>query len=129
MRNITKEMVKIWKMEDVDWLGYQVDRQKSFEFHHLVKREHFGKLEINNGAVLGYSHKYLHIIEYKDLDMYIYLNNILKNINNQRCMPNTQQLLAIDSVLRMFEREHCSDTNAKGRLIIKEEYTKRLIKK
>lgn len=60
--------------------------------------------------------------------MYIYLNNILKEINNQGYMPIYRQYKAIDSILRQFEIEHCSDRTKKGKLLIKEEYTKRLIK-
>ena len=70
------------------------------------------------------SHEYLHIIEYKDLDMYLYINNILKQINDQQARPTKQQLLAIRDVLLQFEREHDTETNSKGRLLIKQRYIK-----
>ena len=85
MREITRLMINEWKMKEMDWLGYEVQRNNQYQFHHIVKREHGGKLEISNGAILGeLSHQYLHIVECKDLEMYIYLNNILKQINNQQ---------------------------------------------
>ena len=62
----------------------------------------------------------------KDIEIYSYINNMLKTINSQMYMPTRQQLLAIDSVFRQFEREYCGKKTAKGNELIKEEYTKRL---
>lgn len=124
--NIKDLMIYIWKMEDIDWLGYKLEKKDKFTFHHITKKCNGGKLEINNGAILtNISHPYLHIIESRDFDMYLYLNNILRAINDQRQMPNKLQVLAIKNVLEQFEREHCSDRTSKGKTLIKEEYLKR----
>lgn len=129
MQRITKILYDIYDMDKTDWLGYEILDSERLDFHHITKREDGGKKIIANGAVLNnYDHKYLHIVEYKDLEMYLYLNAILRIINNQGHMPTTAQLKAIDSVLKEFEREHCSDVNAKGEYLIKERYTRRLIK-
>jgi hypothetical protein len=117
-------------MDNMDWMGYKLTRKNFPTFHHLVKKCDGGSLSIENGAVLGKNdHTYLHIIEYKDYEMYLYINNILKEINNQRYMPTYNQICDIDDTLYLFEKEHCSDTNKKGELIIKPEYTRRLIKR
>jgi len=124
--NIKNLMIYIWKMDDIDWLGYKLEKKDKFTFHHIIKKCNGGKLEINNGAILtNISHPYLHIIESRDFDMYLYLNNILRAINDQRQMPDKLQLLAIKGVLEQFEREHCSDRTSKGKTLIKEEYLKR----
>lgn len=118
-------------MSNIDWMGYELKKGNIFNYHHIIKKEHGGLLTINNGAILcggTSSHQYLHIIEYKDFELYVYLNNILQNINSQREMPSRQQLLAIDSILRQFEREHSGDRTSKGKVLIKEEYTRRIIK-
>jgi len=129
MKQITKFMINMWDMSNIDWMGYKLNKNNPYTYHHILKKEFGGKETIDNGAILTkIPHEYIHIIEFKDLEMYIYINNLLKNINNQRELPNRQQLLAIDSILRQFEREHCSDRNSKGKLLIKEEYTNRLIK-
>lgn len=129
MKNITRIMIDQWNMKDVDWLGYKMTRNNPYTFHHIQKREHGGREIISNGAIITKNpHEYIHLIEIKDLEMYIYLNNILKEINNQGYMPIYRQYKAIDSILSQFEREHCSDRTKKGKLLIKEEYTKRLIK-
>ena len=130
MKKITIHMINIWKMTNTDWFGYKICKDNLFSYHHIEKRENEGPTTINNGAILcaKTSHPYLHLIEDKDLELYIYLSNILKNINNQREMPNRQQLLAIDSILSQFEREWQGKTNKRGKQLIKEEYTRRFIK-
>jgi hypothetical protein len=79
MKKITQEMIHIFKMTDFDWMGYELTKEANyFTFHHIIKKEHGGKEKINNGAVLigNSAHNYLHIIESRELDMYIYLNKI-----------------------------------------------------
>ena len=126
MKEITREMIRIYKPKGIDWMGYDINSIRDLTYHHIQKREHGGPLTLDNGALLrgNTSHEYLHIIEYKDLDMYIYINNILKQINDQQARPTKQQLLAIRDVLLQFEREHDTDTNAKGKLLIKQRYIK-----
>lgn len=128
MKEIVRQMIEIFHMDNIDWLGYELQDGDTFNFHHILDKNKGGREIIDNGAVLinNTSHQYLHVIEYKDFDMYLYLSNILLSINNQRTMPNKQQMLAIESLLQQFEREHCSDVNAKGKPLIRERYLKRV---
>ena len=128
MKHLVIEMRHIWNVKNIDWMGYRINKGDSLSFHQVVKKEHHGKYEMDNGALLNCnsSHPYLHLIENKDLELYIYLNNLLKNINSQREFPSKQQLLAIDAILRQFEREHCSDRNNKGKFLIKSEFYDRM---
>ena len=120
----------MWNMEDTDWLGYKLQKKDYFSFHHIKPKRDGGKARIDNGAILtSISHPYIHLIESKDIELYIYINNMLKSINDQRQMPTKQQLLAIDSILKQFEKEHSADITNKGCYLIKEEYTKRRIVK
>ena len=120
-RETRKKMIADWGMTNIDWFGYEKAEDEIFSFHHIVPRHSGGLYTINNGSILNdkSSHPYIHLIEVVDPEMFVYLTNILININNQREMPNRQQLLAIRGVLEQFEREHCSDRSNKGRLLIK----------
>ena len=131
MKEIVRQMIELFQMDNIDWLGYELQEGDIFNFHHIINRSRGGLEIIDNGSILcnSSSHQYLHIIEYKDFDMYLYLSNILLSINNQRTMPNKQQQLAIESLLQQFEREHCSDTNAKGKPLIREKYIQRINRK
>lgn len=114
-------MIKIWDMNSVDWLGY--DNLERYSFHHLQKKCNGGKQEISNGSVLHLSsHSYLHTIEYYDLDKYLFLNKILKDVNNQKYMTTKEQLQQIRYVLLEFQREYENKTSSRDKPIIKKEY-------
>ena len=52
MKQITREMLHIYKpLSNMDWMNYRLVR-KDLTFHHLVKREDGGKQVISNGALL-----------------------------------------------------------------------------
>ena len=124
MRDITKRMIKIYNLDKLCFMGYTLDKTASF--HHIIKREHGGKEEISNGAVLNKNaHEYLHIIEYKDYDTYIAINKILKIINNQRDKPTKEQLEIISKILSIFEEEHKHDKTSKNKILIKHQYLER----
>lgn len=121
-----KTLINIYNMQDIDWMGYKL--QERFSYHHIIKRCHKGKRTIDNGAVLYLSsHSYLHTIEYYDLQKYIFINNILKDINNQRTMPTMEQLKQINYILKQFELEHDGESSTRGKLLIKDEYRKRIV--
>jgi len=52
MKQITREMLKIYQpLSNMDWMNYRLVR-KDLTFHHIVKRENQGKQEISNGCLL-----------------------------------------------------------------------------
>lgn len=128
MKQITKIMIQEWNMKQFDWLGYKTSKNNPYTYHHaFIPRRHGGKETIDNGAILcgNTSHPYIHAIESRDLDRYIYLTNILKEINEQHYMPTKEQLERVKSCLESFEREYSGARTRKGKLLIKEEYTRR----
>lgn len=126
MKNITKIMIDQYNVQKIDWMGYKLNKDNLYTYHHIVKREHGGKEIIENGAILTrIAHEYLHKIECKDIELYNYINNVLKQINEQGFGPLKRQLLAIDFILKMFEKEHFGDSTKKGKVLIKNEYFRR----
>lgn len=128
MNKTTIEMLKIYKpYSNLDWLNYKLVREQA-TFHHIEKREEGGKQIITNGAVLmPIPHQYLHIIEYKDIKTYTTINKMFKIINNQRYEPTRDQREIMECLLQDFEYHHSDDRNAKGKLLIKDEYRKRYL--
>lgn len=121
MNDTLKLMLKMYKMGTMDWLGY--DNFERYSFHHIQKRCDGGKQTITNGSPLHISsHAYLHTIENFDPDKYIFLNTVLKAINEQKTMPSIEQLKQIKLVLLEFQNEYESKLNSKGKEIIKNEY-------
>ena len=71
------------------------------------------------------SHRYLHLIESKDIEAYIVINKIFKIVNEQGYEPTYGQRQMIEYILREFETYHREDKNSKGKVLIKDEYLKR----
>lgn len=129
MKNITKLMIDQYNVKKIDWMGYKLNKDNPYTYHHIFKKENGGKETIGNGAILTrIAHEYLHKIECKDIELYNYINNVLKQINEQGFEPLKRQLLAVDFILRQFEKEHFGDSTKKGKLLIKDSYLRRVKK-
>lgn len=129
MKNITITMMNIYGMKNVDWLGYELQKDDIFTYHHLFKKSYGGIESIKNGAILcgKTSHPYIHLIEYLDFDIYLYLTKLLTEVNLQRHMPTDKQFMVMYKTLLQFEREHENDRSKKGKILVKESYKKRII--
>lgn len=138
MKEITEHMIKKFKIMKLkfDFMGYVVDRKESLSFHHLIiPRRDCKKFGLGdgylywNGSILkqNTSHDYLHLIERIDYDLFLAITNemIDENIKGYLDIENIRY---INDCLSYFERNHCSDRDKKGKLLIKEEYTRRMIK-
>lgn len=136
MKEITRIMINDFKIMKLkyDFMGYRVDKKASLSFHHLIiPRRNCKEFGIGegylywNGAILRQetSHDYLHLIESKDEDMFMAITSemIDENIKGKLDIENLRR---IHDILTCFEREHCHDRGKKGRLLIKDEYIKRM---
>lgn len=126
MKQVTKEMIKIYKPLDLDWLNYRVTKSNQITFHHIIKKEHGGLYTFENGALLTETgHHYLHIIEYKEIKIYETLNKMFEIINRQKHAPTQEQREIIEYLLNEFYQLHKNDKNSKGKTLIKYDYLKR----
>lgn len=126
MKPITRKMLRIYKpYSNLDWLNYKLIK-KDVTFHHIVKRCDGGEELLTNGAILmPVSHEYLHIIEFKEIEIYNVLNEMFKVINKQGYEPTDKERTIIEYMLLEFEDKHDKDRNAKGKLLIKDKYKRR----
>ncbi len=121
MSDTLRVMLKLWKIKNMDWLGYE--NEERYSYHHIKKKSDGGKTTLENGAILHQSsHEYLHKIEYYDIEKYLILNTILKEINKQREQPSIEQLRLIKEVLLEFQNEYDGKLSSRNKLIIKQEY-------
>ena len=129
MKEITITMVNLFKIEEVDFMGYSINKS-TLSYHHLIVPRRLGGPEtIDNGAILNRltSHPYLHIIENRDPEIFFLVTSEMVDENIKRKI-DLENLRKINDLLNTFEREFCSSLTRKGKPLIKEEYTKRLIK-
>lgn len=139
MREITKLMIKKYDLKKLgyDFLGYPFKKTSELSFHHLIVAHRYCKERGLgegylwwNGAILkqSTSHEYLHIIESKDLDRFNAITSELIDENIKGYLDQ-ENLLAINDILNGFEREYSGTRTKKGYPLIKEEYTRRLVRK
>ena len=128
MKEVTKLMINKYKIMELgyDFMGYKLNKGDILTYHHLIiPRRNGGPMTMANGAIIQrVPHDFLHIIERYDYDAFCYLSSemIDKNIKGHLDIENIRR---IDDILTQFEREHCSTRTKKGKLLIKEEYTRR----
>lgn len=122
-RELVNFMVCEYNLKGIDFMGYKLKKNNPYTYHHIIKRCHGGEKTLENGAILTkIAHEYLHIIESRDLELYNYINIILKEVNEQHYAPTSKQLLAIDYILRIFEHDHINDRTSKNKPLMKQEY-------
>lgn len=130
MREITKQMIKIYKINQFDFMGYDIKRKESLSFHHLIiphrESQHYGignGYVMWNGAILVQetSHEYLHIIESRDYEIFCRITSemIDQNLMGKLDIDNLKK---IKGLLRYFEYEYEGITNSKGKQLIKRDY-------
>jgi len=139
MREITKLMIKRYALKSLkyDFMAYPFNDEKQLSFHHLIIPKRLSeKAGIGdgyvmwNGAILvqNTSHNYLHMIEQYDRDMFLAITREMIE-ENKKGYLDIENLKRIDDILKQFEKEYCNVRTRKGTYIIKEEYTKRLVKR
>lgn len=129
MKQVTKLMINEFHIDrlDYDFMGYSLEKGDIYTFHHLIIPNRAGGKYVRwNGAILcgRSSHPYLHLIESKDYDKFSYITSEMIDINILGYLEKNN-LRNIDDVLKEFEREYCGARSKKGKLLIKEQYTRR----
>lgn len=133
MKSVTRLMIKEYKIKQLgyDFMGYKLKKGDKHTFHHLIiPKCKGGPYAVWNGAILCEStaHTYLHVIEWKDYDMFCAITSAMIDMNVQGYLDKTN-IRRINDVLSQFEIEYCSAVTLTGKQLIREEYTKRLYKK
>lgn len=132
MNDITKLMIEMYKLEQLgyDFLGYEKEGNGEYSFHHLlIPRRHNGPVSIENGAIIRrVPHDYLHQVEFYDLELFNAITSEMVDMNLKGHLDMIN-IANIDTLLCYFEREYSGKTTKKGHPIVKEQYTRRLIRK
>jgi hypothetical protein len=129
-------MIRDFKIKQLgyDFMGYEPQVGDMIHFHHLLvprrmcKEYGLGEGYVRWNGVLLFStpHAYLHLIEAKDLDIYLAITSEMLDMNFKGYL-DTKNLRYIDDCLCEFEKEHINDKNKHGKHLIKSEYLQRNI--
>lgn len=126
MKQITKQMIKIYKIKQVglDFCGYKLQKGDEYTYHHnIIAKRNGGPETIQNGAILcgKTSHPYIHLIENVDPEIFYLITSEMLDQNIKGCL-DIENLKQIRDLLQYFEREHINDRGNKGKLLIKPNY-------
>lgn len=129
MKQITNLMIDEFNIRKLgfDFMAYSLERDDIYTFHHLIVPNRRGGTYARwNGAILcgKTSHEYLHRIEHIDYDIFSFITCEMIDMNVKGYLDR-ENLRQIDDLLSCFEREHSGERTRKGKLLIKEEYTRR----
>ncbi len=132
MKEVTGLMIDMFKIKEIgyDFMGYRFSNSKTLSFHHLiVPKKYGGKIEVDNGAILvrSSSHDYLHLIEKMDRKSFKYITKEMIEENKKRAI-DIENLKRIDEILSEFEYKHSDDVFKNGHFVIRDVYTRRLLK-
>lgn len=138
MKEITKIMIEKYRLKKLkyDMMGYMFKRTQDLSFHHtIISHKDCKEMGLGegywewNGSILVQksSHDFLHVVENYDYDRFLAITSELIDENIKEYVDKAN-LIAINDILTGFEREYCGKRTKKGNLLIKEEYTRRLIK-
>lgn len=135
-KEVTRIMFNTYKLAELghDFMGFSFKRPEEISFHHLiVAKRHCAEMGLGNGEyvwngsllVRNTGHDYAHIIERIDPDVFYSLTSEMVDMNVKGYL-DPENLRYIDDILCSFEREHCGERTKKGKILIKEEYTRRV---
>lgn len=112
MKQILKDMIKIYKPKGVDWLGFKITKDNPYSYHHSFKKV-YGEYQdldpnylLNIGAILSIEGQaYIHSLENVDYKAYNELNRILLELNETRKPPDERHWQKIKEFKRNHEKE------------------------
>lgn len=101
MNKVLKEMIRIYKPENKDWMGYKLNKKNPYTYHHIFKKVYGDFKTIDNGAILTVeAHELLHYLEQKDFESYRELNRLFRELNATRQPPTREYYKEIHKVLK-----------------------------
>lgn len=92
MTDVLRKMIEIYKITDKDWMNFSISIENYLTYHHIDKKENGGLEDIKNGTILTKkAHDLLHMIEKRNNQIYIQINELLKEINNSNNLLDTSK--------------------------------------
>lgn len=110
MKPVLKEMIKIYKPQSKDWLGFKITKKNPYSYHHCFKKVYgeYTKEDsnylLNVGAILSTEgQRYIHSLENrKDYKSFNELNKILLELNKTKEPPTEEHWEKV----KRFKNEH-----------------------
>ena len=87
MKQVLSNMISIYKPNGYDWMGYKINKNNPYTYHHINEKHDNGPETIENGAILSLNaHRLLHKLSRLCPPAYRDFQNLFQEINNE-CLP------------------------------------------
>lgn len=130
MKKVLELIVSKYAVEEFDWMNYRITKENPLTYHHIKKKEFGGKETFKNGAPLTLlAQQYLHLIEDYDMGIYLRINRVLRQINEQGHAPNHRQQQLIELLLVEFETKYYEELKRRFKTKKHSKYNPTLIRR
>lgn len=132
MSRLREKYYKEYKLQELgyDFMGYEFNDKRELSTHHILPRHNGGQTKKDNLCILNRytSHNYIHLIEDYDIKVFLQISSILlKQVKLGKI--DIEELKNIDELLQFFEYKFRGEATRNGDLLIRPEYTKRILRK
>lgn len=91
-QNVIKEMIKIYKPVEYDWMGGRISKRNTITFHHIVKRKNGRTIKENGALLTEKSHQKLNKLEAHNKELFNRWQWLFIKINCSN-MPPTDEII------------------------------------
>jgi len=103
-RKILDELIEIFDIKDVDFLGDKITKKNPLQYHHIVFKSNGGKTTLDNGAPLTKkSHSLFHRIVNNQYITSKKITREFKKLNESKMPPTKEYYENIKSLLEEFQ--------------------------
>lgn len=103
-RKVLNELISIFKVKDIDFLGFPITTENPLQYHHIIFRKDGGKTTIDNGVPLTSSaHSFFHIMVRKDYITAKKITREFKKLNDSKTPPDSIYYETIKKYLQEYQ--------------------------
>ena len=100
------QMMDIYNTFNIDWMGDIIKSPSDLTRHHIIKKQHNGKNNINNYALLTTSsHHLIHYLEINYNKEYNLINKLLLELNQSKKEPTEEYYSQIKNILKIVKKD------------------------
>ncbi len=106
-RKLIIELIKIFEITDVDFLGFSITKDNPLQYHHIVFKEKGGKTTLDNGALLtAKAHFIFHKIVRNNYILSKKITREFKKLNESKTPPDEKYFETINNYLLIYEEKN-----------------------
>lgn len=103
-KKLIKELIIIFDIKDIDFLGYPITKDNPLQYHHIVFKQNGGKTTLDNGSLLtAKAHSLFHKIVNNQYITSKKITREFKKLNESKMPPTKEYYENIKNFLEEFQ--------------------------